>query len=81
MATIKTVRFNENNDRRRVHFNIATEPRRHRRAWVRNARRAYVHNTGATLTVAEAWKTWDVRECGPMTWTTVVERNGIRCAA
>ena len=66
---------------RRPRFDIDLAPRAKRREWVRNARRAHINNTGEAITVAEAWTTWAVRDCGPQTWARLTERNGIRCAS
>jgi len=65
---------------RRTRFDILTAPRAKRRQWVKNAWRAERHNHWASITLQEAWASWDPRDCGPMTWGRITEHNGIRCA-
>ena len=66
--------------RKTTRFDINSAPRAMRRVWVKNARRAYVHNTGELMTVNEAFNSWNVADCGPQVWAKVISRNGIVCA-
>jgi len=63
---------------------IAAAPRRTRRLYVRNAWRAARSNNWGDPAVTpfsfqEAWASYDPADCGPQTWSRVIERNNVRC--